>query len=95
MPNSETDLAGYKIHYGTADGVYPDSVDIASIIPDSEDGRMHGEVTDLVVGDTYYFVCTAYNTSDEESGFSQMVSFTATEETINIPIIMGISIKEN
>jgi hypothetical protein len=60
--NTEPDLAGYKIHYGTASGNYSVHVDAQRAISFT--------VTGLTAGQTYYFVSTAYDTSGSESGYS-------------------------
>jgi len=65
--NTESDLAGYKVHYGTASGSYTTSVDVHKVIPSI--------VTGLTAGQTYYFVVTAYNASNNESGYSNQVSY--------------------
>jgi uncharacterized protein YjdB len=56
-----TDLAGYKIYYGTASGSYTTVIDV-------------GNVTTSVVGNltsgTYYFAVTAYDVYGSESGYS-------------------------
>ena len=91
LPNSETNIAGYKIHYGTNDdGVYPHSVDMNSATTTLKEGRLYGSVDDLVVGTTYYFVCTAYNTSGQSSGFSNRI-IVAVES--GSPTIINISME--
>ena len=91
IPNTGTNIAGYKIHYGTSsDGVYPYSVDVNNITPNSEDGRIYGSVNGLVVGVTYYFVCTAYNTSGKSSDFSSRVVAVAESDS---PTIIHILIE--
>ena len=93
VPNSESNIAGYKIYYGTtADGVYPTFVDINNNVPDPTDGRIHGTVTGLTNGITYYFVCRAYNDLVIESDSSNEVVYTATTLTVS-PTIMLIEIK--
>jgi hypothetical protein len=61
-----TDLAGYKIYYGTAPAQYgtPIDVGLTTTYP----------VNNLTDGLTYYFSVTAYNASRTESGFSSEVS---------------------
>ncbi len=77
LPNTETDLAGYKIYYGTTrGGPYPNSVDVGK--PEPVDGRVHGSVENLEAGKTYYFVAVAYNTSALESDYSTEATFTCT-----------------
>ncbi len=63
------DLAGYKIYYGTVSGTYTQSIDIGKTtsytISGLDDGR------------TYYFVVTAYNAAQIESGYSNEVRKTS------------------
>ena len=65
--NTEADLAGYKVHYGTASGSYTTSVDVHKVTT--------AIVTGLAAGQTYYFVVTAYNAANNESGYSNQVSY--------------------
>ena len=65
--NTELDLAGYKVHYGTASGSYTTSVDVHNVTTYT--------VTGLTAGPTYYFAVTAYNASNNESGYSNQVSY--------------------
>jgi hypothetical protein len=75
LPNTESDLAGYKIHYGTTpNGPYDLVVDAGN--PPPVDGRIKGSVSGLTEGVTYYFVATAYNTSGLESNNSTEVAYT-------------------
>jgi len=69
-PNSETDLAGYKVYWGTASGVYGAPV----TLPGTPSAPTY-TVSNLTPG-TYYFAVTAYNTAGLESGFSNEVSTT-------------------
>ena len=78
-PNTESDLAGYKLHTGIASGTYTKTVDV-------------GNVTDYVManveeGQTIYGALTAYDTSDNESGYSE-------EAHIFVPVIPTISVPE-
>ncbi len=63
--NPENNIAGYRVYYGTASRVYPNSADAGS--------QTTYTVTGLGPG-TYYFAVTAYNTSAQESAFSSEVS---------------------
>jgi hypothetical protein len=75
VPNSESDLAGYKIYYGQADGgPYPSVVNIG--MPAPVDDRIIGTVTGLDCGQQYYFVCVAVNDVGVESSFSQQAIVT-------------------
>ncbi|MGC9325564.1 MAG: fibronectin type III domain-containing protein [Desulfomonilia bacterium] len=64
--NSEADLDGYRVYYGTSSRIYPHVVDV---------GLMNStEINGLDTGVGYYFAVTAYDTSGNESGFSAEAS---------------------
>ena len=65
-PNNEPDHAGYQVYYGTSSGIYTDSIDV--------NNSTTYTISDLEGSQTYYFAVTAYNTSGDESGFSNEVS---------------------
>src|SRR5438876_3514089 len=65
-PNTETDLAGYKLYYGLSSGSYPSSVDVGNLTSYTLSGLLEGQI--------YYFAATAYNSSLGESGFSNEAS---------------------
>ncbi|MDH4220893.1 MAG: fibronectin type III domain-containing protein, partial [Candidatus Aminicenantes bacterium] len=69
--NTETNLAGYKIYYGTSSKSYAGSVDVGNATA--------YDLTGLTEGQTYYIAVTAYNTSNSESGYSSEVSGVALE----------------
>ena len=62
-----TGLAGYKIYLGPSPGVYSVQIDVGITNPYT--------VTLLPAG-TYYFAVSAYNTSGNESDFSNEISKT-------------------
>ena len=66
-PNAESDLAGYRIHYGTASGSYSVHTGVQKVTTYT--------VTGLTEGQTYYFAATAYDSSGNESGYSNQVSY--------------------
>lgn len=85
-PNTESELNGYKIHYGTTHGTYTEVADIGNPTIGA-DNKVHGEVAQLTEGTTYYFVCTAYNTQGNESDYSREIEWTATgQSTANPPV---------
>jgi len=65
--NNEADLAGYKVHYGTASGNYQVHLDAGL--------NTTYTVTNLPDGVTYFFAVTAYDSSGNESGFSYEVCY--------------------
>jgi len=70
--NTEPDLAGYKIYYGRASSVYEKSIDVGMATQSS--GTTYYNLTGLNKGQTYYIVATAYDTSNNESGYSNEVN---------------------
>ena len=62
-----TDLAGYRIYWGTTPGIYTDSVTI-------ENPGVTTYVVDNLPGGTYQFAATAYNEAGEESAFSNLAT---------------------
>jgi Dockerin type I domain/Purple acid Phosphatase, N-terminal domain/Fibronectin type III domain len=81
--NTETDLAGYKVYYGTVSGSYGTPVVIGLQTTYTVSGLAPG---------TYYFAVTAFNTSGVQSGFSNEVS-AVVSGTIDTtpPVISGVS----
>jgi hypothetical protein len=58
-----TNLAGYKIYWGTVQGTYPNSVTL-------NNPGLTSHVVDSLVPGTYFFVATALNATGTESSFS-------------------------
>ena len=66
-PNTDSDLAGYRIHYGTVSGSYTVHTDVHKVTSYT--------VTGLTAGQSYYFAATAYDAAGNESGYSNPVSY--------------------
>ncbi|MEW6417438.1 MAG: fibronectin type III domain-containing protein [Nitrospirota bacterium] len=60
-----TDLGGYKIYYGTSSGNYSVVIDVGNVTTYKIEGLSPG---------IYYFAVTAYDTSGNESEYSNEVS---------------------
>ena len=69
-PNTEADLAGYKVYYGIASGTYGSPISVGNVTTYTLAG--------LTAGQTYYIALKAYNTSNMESDYSNEVSGVAT-----------------
>lgn len=65
-PNTAPNLAGYRVYYGPASGVYSHSTDVGNVTTYI--------LTGLTKGQTYSIAVTAYDTSNNESGYSNEVS---------------------
>jgi hypothetical protein len=79
-PNTEPDVAGYQIYYGTSSRNYRYSVDVGNVTAYTIQG--------LTQGVTYYIALTAYDSADNESDFSNEVSGTITE-TVSTPNVIN------
>ena len=86
-PNTEPDLAGYKIYYGTSPRTgtdpkicglcgYSNRVDVGNVTTYT--------FNNLTNGQTYYFSVTAYDTSNNESAFSNQVSKTISASSADL-----------
>ena len=76
-PNTEGDLAGYKVYYGVQSRDYDFVIDVGNTTTYRLDG--------LLDGVTYYITLTAYDTSGNESNFSDEVFGVGTTDPINDP----------
>jgi len=91
-PNSETDLAGYRVYQGTgAGGPYTKVADVA-VMPAPE-----YTVRNLVRGTRYYFVVTAFDseTPSLESGYSNEVNTNggpANPQGVRVKVVVEVQI---
>jgi hypothetical protein len=83
-PNTETDLAGYKLYYGPSTGSLNGTSLEQGVSPISLPLTKIGDVrypkfvlTGLASNMTYRFAVTAYDTAGKESGFSNTITVTA------------------
>ncbi|MBN2299267.1 MAG: fibronectin type III domain-containing protein, partial [Deltaproteobacteria bacterium] len=73
--NTEPDLDGYIVYYGTYSGFYQQSVDAGLSTSRDIDG--------LYQGTTYYFAVSAYDTSGNESPLSSEASILIPEDVVD------------
>lgn len=71
-PNTEPDLAGYKVYYGSFSRNYEHIIDVGNNI-----GCI---ISGLNEGESYYFSATAYDTENNESDYSNEVYHTVPED---------------
>jgi hypothetical protein len=64
--NTEPNLSGYRLSYGTSSGNHPTTVDVGN--------QTTAQVSGLVPGQRYYFVVRAYASDGSQSGPSNEVS---------------------
>lgn len=74
--NTESDLAGYIVYYGTASRVYSSLSTGVLLSGDGSTGTPNKVITGLADNTTYYFAVTAYDQTGNESTFSAEVSVT-------------------
>jgi hypothetical protein len=72
-PNTEPDLRGYKVYYGTSSGTYGVPLYVRNVTDYT--------LTGLTEGQVYYIAVTAYDKSGNESVYSNEVSGAAREPT--------------
>jgi Fibronectin type III domain len=80
--NRESDLAGYRLHYGEAPGMYHTRLDVGLFTS--------AVISGLSPGQRYYVAVTAYDTSGNESAYSQEVSQKAPREPYEWPCLEEI-----
>ncbi len=81
--NSEPDLVGYRVHYGTVKNPYGSLVDVTTTT---------ATITQLRKGVTYTFAVTAYNTDGAESDYSAPLSYTVgSPRVIPVAVLANVS----
>ncbi len=82
-----TDLAGFKVYFGTATGVYslPKDIVMDSVTTTGGPGTVLLSSLNLVDGTTYFIAMTAYDKAGLESPFSNEISCTFDSTTPNAP----------
>jgi IPT/TIG domain/Family of unknown function (DUF5719)/Fibronectin type III domain len=80
--NTESDLAGYIVQYGTQSGSPSTSINVGNVTSRT--------ITGLTAGTTYYFRVVAYNTSGQQSAPSPQVTYTVAGTTSG-PTITSVS----
>lgn len=78
--NSETNITGYRLHYGTAGAPFSVKVDVAAV---------SATITNLKEGVTYTFAVTAINTDRFESDFSTPISYTVGSSQVIPPAVLA------
>ncbi len=89
--NTEADLAGYKVYYGTVSGNYTVSLDVGN--------ATSATIDSLDFNTTYFFAVTAYDNAGNESDFSDEVRVDippppdtqAPSRPTNVTIVLNIS----
>ena len=71
--NPEPSVQGYRVHYGKASGFYTGVFDAGN--------RTDCVISGLEPGVTYYFACTAYSATGDESNFSGEIIYTSNSES--------------
>jgi hypothetical protein len=72
--NSESNLAGYILSYGTSPGDYSENIELNNLV--AKNGIVEYEISDLEPGNTYYFAVRAVNDAGYISSFSNEASKT-------------------
>ncbi|NKE71371.1 fibronectin type III domain-containing protein [Candidatus Manganitrophus noduliformans] len=80
--NAESDLAGYRVYFGTASRTYGPSINV---------GKTTSYTLTGLANQTYFFAVTAYDTAGNESSFSAEVTKTLTTPDTLAPVISSIN----
>jgi hypothetical protein len=82
-PSTDTNVVGYNIYSGTASRVYTSKISVGSVTT--------ATISGLVEGTTYYFAATTYDAINQESDFSDEISYTVPGMATNqLPTITGM-----
>ena len=93
--NSEADLAGYRIYYGVQGATN------APVVAESAvSGSPLVTISGLVLGETYEFYATAFNTAGLESEPSEVLTFTvptrpSAPKGLRIVVTVDVALPEN
>lgn len=95
--NTESDVAGYRLYQSTTSDTYEygSSSDnlVADVVHNPVDGVMETTVNSIIDG-TYFWVVTAYDTNDNESGPSNEVTETLDATAPDSPANLIITFTE-
>jgi hypothetical protein len=96
-PNTETDLAGYKVYYKADSPDMPDDGfgAIEGATPLDVQNQTTTTVNGLEPGRTYYFAVTAYNTAGLESSYSNIVVEAIPLPDTSAPAVSAFTIPAN
>ena len=92
-PNSETNLAGYNVYYGTASRDYTEVTDVGN--PEAVDNQIIVTLTGFSPGITYYFAATAYDVDSLESDYSDEAVWTCPSEPVPTANDITLTIAED
>lgn len=81
--NVESDVTGYRLHYGTVSQTYTNHTDVGN--------QTAATITGLAEGVQYFFSVTAYDVSNLESDYSTEVSYTVPKPDTEPPTLLCLS----
>src|SRR5580693_545117 len=81
--STTTNVASYKVYFGTQSRVYPNSVAFGVVT--------NATIPGLAAGVTYYFAVTAATTNGNESAFSNEAIYTTSNSTVGITLVVQSS----
>lgn len=86
QPNTESDLAGYVVYYGTASRTYTESERINGT------GTTQVRIEGLAQEEPYFLAVTAFDRNGNESAFSEEKTFTITDK--NPPELLSVQTRD-
>jgi hypothetical protein len=85
-PSVETNLAKYSLYYGVSRGTYSTQLEVST-------NSAMATVSNLLAGQTYFFVVTARDVDGLKSVPSNEVSYKVPRATNSPPVAMGVTIQ--
>ena len=80
--------AGYNIYYGTTSHIYTSKVSVGNVT--------NTTISGLIIGNTYYFAATTYDSANQESGFSNEAMYAnPTNAQPTLTVLNNVVVNEN
>ena len=80
-PSPSPGIAGYNIYSGGVSGIYTNKFAAGNVT--------NATLANLVVGSTFYFAATSYDTAGNESPFSNEAVYVIPAGTTGLPVVLG------
>ena len=80
-PSSSPGIAGYNIYSGGVSGIYTNKF--------AAGNATNATLANLVVGSTFYFAATAYDSAGNESAFSNEAVYVVPPGPAGLPVVLG------
>jgi len=83
-PSNSANIAGYRLHFGTASGSYSEELTVAG-------NTNSATITGLAAGTTYYFAAAAFNQAGNEGRLSAETSYTLPDLAVALSLAAPVA----